>query len=329
MRFWNDLSTGALMRLIILIALQLVLFQGVWSLVLDPRITMMVVALNLGLYLVVIRPRHLNTPAVGMMIAALIAVLAVAAYSAVRFRVPWPPVVPGARRWVFNFSVVFVSVGVLGRLFLDFLSGLLSVPPDTKSAGELMVLQLGRWVPLIESVLLDLVGLTVILAGARYGGRSLAAIWHQGEFLAAPSGLLIRMGPEDPNMSETVTIELPDELSRRARRLAAAANRRLEDVVIDWISQAVSELDVESLPDDELLKLCDATLGAGEQEELSNRLADAREGTLDAAERARLDALMAHCRRGLVLKACAWRAAVARGLWRPPTDTDADTGDAT
>ena len=54
-------------------------------------------------------------------------------------------------------------------------------------------------------------------------------------------------------MSEKVTIELPDELSRRARKLAAAGNRRLEDAVIDWINRAVSEPDVEVLPDDELL----------------------------------------------------------------------------
>jgi hypothetical protein len=128
-------------------------------------------------------------------------------------------------------------------------------------------------------------------------------------------------------MSETVTVELPDELSRRARRLAAAANRRLEDAVVDWISQAVSEWDVESLPDDELLRLCDATLGAGEQEELSDRLAEAREGTLDAAGRGRLNVLMSQYRRGLVLKARAWNEAVARGLRRPPTGADADTDD--
>jgi hypothetical protein len=129
-------------------------------------------------------------------------------------------------------------------------------------------------------------------------------------------------------MSETVTVELPDELSRRARRLAIAANRRLEDAVVDWIGQAVSEWDVASLPDDELLRLCDATLETGEQEELSNRLAEAREGTLDAAGRARLDALMDRYRRGLVLKARAWDEAVARGLRRPPTGADADTEDA-
>ncbi len=84
-------------------------------------------------------------------------------------------------------------------------------------------------------------------------------------------------------MSERVTIELPDELSRRARRLAAAGNRRLEDAVIDWIDRAVTDPDVETLPDDELLRLCDATLEAGEQAELSDRLGEAREGTLDTA----------------------------------------------
>ena len=47
-------------------------------------------------------------------------------------------------------------------------------------------------------------------------------------------------------MSVKVTIELPDELSWRARRLAAAGHRRLEDAVIDWISQAVSEPDVDA-----------------------------------------------------------------------------------
>src|SRR5271170_3569058 len=96
-------------------------------------------------------------------------------------------------------------------------------------------------------------------------------------------------GPEswspDP-MSEIVTIELPDELSRQARRLAAAGNRRLEDAVIDWINRAVSDPDIEALPDDKLLRLCDATLEAGEQAELSGLLAEAREGTLDTSGRA-------------------------------------------
>jgi hypothetical protein len=61
-------------------------------------------------------------------------------------------------------------------------------------------------------------------------------------------------------MSEKVTIELPDELARRAKAIAAASRRRLEDAVIEWIRRAVAEPDVKTLPDDEVLRLCDATL---------------------------------------------------------------------
>jgi hypothetical protein len=125
-------------------------------------------------------------------------------------------------------------------------------------------------------------------------------------------------------MSEKVTIELPDELSRRARKLAAAGNRRLEDAVVDLINRAVSEPDVEALSDDELLRLCDTSFDVGEQADLSGLLGDAREGTLDAAGRVRLDDLMADYRRGLVLKARVWKEAVTSGLRPPPIHAEAD-----
>jgi hypothetical protein len=123
-------------------------------------------------------------------------------------------------------------------------------------------------------------------------------------------------------MSETITVEIPDELGQQARALAIASNRRLEDAVVEWIGRAVADPPVESLPDAELLALCDATLDAARQEELSTSLADLREGTLGASQRARLEELMAEYRRGLVLKARALREAVARGL-RPRLDDHA------
>jgi len=123
-------------------------------------------------------------------------------------------------------------------------------------------------------------------------------------------------------MSRTVTLELPDDLARRAQSLAAATNRRLEDAAVEWIARAVAEPAVESLPDAAVLAWCDAQLDAAQQGELSALLADQREGRLDAAGRERLDALMADYRRGLVLKARAWREAVSRGL-RPPPAGDA------
>ena len=123
-------------------------------------------------------------------------------------------------------------------------------------------------------------------------------------------------------MSELLTLEIPEDLARRARALAAATNRRLEEAVVDWIGQAVAEPTVESLPDEALLALCEATIEAGEQEELSDLLARHREGALAESDRDRLDQLMAIYRRGLVLKARALHEAVARGL-RPRLADDA------
>jgi hypothetical protein len=123
-------------------------------------------------------------------------------------------------------------------------------------------------------------------------------------------------------MSETVTLEVPDELARRVRALAIATRRRFEDVVLDGLRRAAEEPSVEDLPDGELLGLCDATLDPIDQEALSLLLAGHREGTLSPLEKQSLDALMDAYRRGLVLKARALNAAVGRGL-RPPLTKDA------
>ena len=86
----------------------------------------------------------------------------------------------------------------------------------------------------------------------------------------------------------------------------------------------MDEPPVESLPDRELLAVCDATLTEVEQDALTALLSRHGEGSLSAAETARLDALMAAYRQGLVVKARALREAVARGL-RPSLADDGDT----
>ncbi len=125
-------------------------------------------------------------------------------------------------------------------------------------------------------------------------------------------------------MSQRLTVELPDEVAQRARGLAEARNRRLEDAAVEWISEAVAAVEVRALPDDELLRRCDATMGADAQEELSALLLAAREGALAESSRERLDRLMAIYRCGLVQKARAWREAVARGLRPSLRDSDAN-----
>jgi hypothetical protein len=141
-----------------------------------------------------------------------------------------------------------------------------------------------------------------------------------GIFFHLSNRVLWRSAP----MSDKVTIELPEELARRARAMAAASHRRLEDAVVEWIGRVVAEPDVKTLPDKDLLQLCDAMLEPEDQDELTILLADSREGRLDAMGRARLDELMTVYRRGLVLKARAWGEAVTRGLRTSPTDAESD-----
>lgn len=118
-------------------------------------------------------------------------------------------------------------------------------------------------------------------------------------------------------MSEVVTLELPDTLVRSARTIAERSNRRVEDVLVEWLDRSASEVPVEFLPDDQVLLLSALELKEADQEALSDLLARQREGTLGEAERQTLDALMGSYRRGLVRKAQALKVAVERGL-RPP-----------
>ena len=119
-------------------------------------------------------------------------------------------------------------------------------------------------------------------------------------------------------MTEVVTLELPDTLARRARAEASRTNRRLEEVLLDWLSQAEAvEPPVESLPDDQVLALSNIQMDPPQSEELSELLARNREGLLDEVAYQHLDQLMQIYRAGLVRKAQALKVAVDRGL-RPP-----------
>ena len=115
-------------------------------------------------------------------------------------------------------------------------------------------------------------------------------------------------------MNEIVTLELPKHVVRSARSVAERTHRRVEEVLVDWIDQAATEVPIDCLSDEEILGLCDMQMADEDQNELSYLLARNREGQLDNTDHARLDALMQMYRRGIVRKAQAWKVAVARGL---------------
>jgi hypothetical protein len=123
-------------------------------------------------------------------------------------------------------------------------------------------------------------------------------------------------------MGETVTLALPDVVAERARSVAAWTNRRVEDVLIEWLDRAAAEPPVESLPDEQVLALRDLQMSDAQQDELRDLLARQREGQLGSAERQHLDVLMGAYRHGMVRKARALQVAVERGL-QPPLNASA------
>lgn len=120
-------------------------------------------------------------------------------------------------------------------------------------------------------------------------------------------------------MSATVTLELPDAVVRKARKLAEHTQRNVEDVLLEWLDRAAGEPSIDDLPDEQILALRDLQMSSEQQEELGELLARQREHALEGSERMRLDELMAVYRRGMVQKARALKVAVERGLQPPLT----------
>ncbi|MBI5652145.1 MAG: hypothetical protein HZC40_17145 [Chloroflexi bacterium] len=111
-----------------------------------------------------------------------------------------------------------------------------------------------------------------------------------------------------------ITIAVPEQAMRRANDVAARTHQRVEEVLTRWLDWAAEEIPVETLPDDDLLVLCEMQMSERQQQELSDLLAENREGLLDSTHQTRLDELMQIYRRGLVRKAQAIQVAVRRGL---------------
>ena len=115
-------------------------------------------------------------------------------------------------------------------------------------------------------------------------------------------------------MGRLVTIEISEAAARRAQETANRNNRRVEDVLAEWLDRLAADLPVDTLPDDQVLALCRSELADNQQDELGDLLVRNREGILTTVEQARFVELMQVYRRGLVRKAQAFQVAVAREL---------------
>jgi hypothetical protein len=154
-------SIGSLMLFIILVALQLVLFQGVWEILVSSPITIMVLTLNLGMFFVLVRPPALEPRIIGMLLGGLVAcvtLMIMMLISSELQRTRWTTL--GRRR-----RVVPRPTGPIGKLVDDELFRWLASLPDQQSPTATILGFVILNINVIEYVLLDLIGVVLIWAG--------------------------------------------------------------------------------------------------------------------------------------------------------------------
>lgn len=122
-----------------------------------------------------------------------------------------------------------------------------------------------------------------------------------------------------------ITVNLPDEVMRRAELLARHVGLPVAEVLAEAIELSLNPVgltangadDLAALPDGELVAATNVELPAEADRRLSELLDRQQAGLLTAPERAELIALMSLYQEKLLRKACALREAVRRGLRGP------------
>lgn len=126
-------------------------------------------------------------------------------------------------------------------------------------------------------------------------------------------------------MSTQVSVTLPEDVYRRAERLATLTSRNVADVLADTIVLSLTPLaeeqepvrSISELSDEEVLALMELQMEPAQDQRLSVLLDKQQAGELTEADRSELLALMQVYQEGLLRKAQALREAVQRGLREP------------
>lgn len=120
-----------------------------------------------------------------------------------------------------------------------------------------------------------------------------------------------------------VTVDLPEETYRRAKRLAQLTQREVGDVLADTLTLSLPSLaegkalPIQEMTDVQVLALTQLQLSAEEDERLSILLDRQQAEELIDAERPELNRLLQVYQEGLLLKSEALAEAVSRGLIPP------------
>ena len=118
-------------------------------------------------------------------------------------------------------------------------------------------------------------------------------------------------------MNQQITIEVSEQVWRRASVLAEQKQRKPEEVLEEWLEEAVAETRIEDLSDQEVLALTEMHFDNEQQKDFSRLLEKNRENNLNLNEKHDLDALMRTYENNLLRKSKALRVAVERGLIAP------------
>ena len=121
-------------------------------------------------------------------------------------------------------------------------------------------------------------------------------------------------------MGQSISLDIPDSIVQQAQKLASQRQQRPEDILLEWLTHSFIEYPIETLPDSQILALCDMQLDEQQQETLDTLLSKQREDDLTEADDQELTFLMKLYRRGLVRKAKALKVAVERDLMPPLTE---------
>jgi len=118
-------------------------------------------------------------------------------------------------------------------------------------------------------------------------------------------------------MTHRITLDLPENLVQQVTAIARQQQQSPEDWLLTLIHQALNNIPLELLPDDQILALCDLQMTETDQQHLSDLLAQQRETELNPTQQAQLNHLMQIYREGLIQKAKATQIAVDRQLRLP------------
>ena len=126
-------------------------------------------------------------------------------------------------------------------------------------------------------------------------------------------------------MYTQVLVNLPEDVYRRAKRLAQLTAREVSDILADTIEWTLPSLPsqfedakpIPSLSDDEVLNLAELQMDAAQNQKLSELLYAQQAGVLTDKKRSELWGLMQIYQEGLLRKARALNEAVKRGLREP------------